>query len=212
MWSGKSASDRKMNSAGLAVVVVLHAVVIWGLLSHGLIPVPKETMTLFVSFIAPESGPRVAEPTKPTPPKVRPVDEPRQLVAEAPAVAPTNYVAPPSVQAAPAIEGATNAAQMAIGPVALGSELSIACNERTPPTYPPLSRRFNEEGTVTLRVELDEQGHISNAYVANSSNYQRLDEAALTAIRSWRCAPARRNGQPVRATAMQPFKFVLQGN
>ena len=38
------------------------------------------------------------------------------------------------------------------------------------------------------------------------------DEAAIAAIRTWRCNPATRNGRPVRATALQPIKFVLQGN
>jgi protein TonB len=63
-----------------------------------------------------------------------------------------------------------------------------------------------------LRVELDEQGKVSMARVATSSGLSRLDEAALAAVRTWRCAPGTRNGQPVRATALQPFKFVLHGN
>ena len=37
-----------------------------------------------------------------------------------------------------------------------------------------------------------------------------LHEAALAAVKTWRCTPARRDGQPVRAVAMQPFMFVLQ--
>ncbi|MDZ4251209.1 MAG: energy transducer TonB, partial [Sulfuritalea sp.] len=32
------------------------------------------------------------------------------------------------------------------------------------------------------------------------------------AVRSWRCNPPQRDGQAVRAVALQPFKFVLQGN
>jgi hypothetical protein len=29
---------------------------------------------------------------------------------------------------------------------------------------------------------------------------------------AWRCTPASRNGQPVRAVALQPFNFILNGN
>ena len=91
-------------------------------------------------------------------------------------------------------------------------ELAVACPERTPPRYPALSRRLGEEGIVVLRVELDETGRVAAAQVASSSGYARLDEAALAAVRTWRCTPAQRDGQPVRAVAMQPFKFILQGN
>jgi protein TonB len=48
--------------------------------------------------------------------------------------------------------------------------------------------------------------------VVNSSGFKRLDEAAMTAVKTWRCNPPVRNGQPVRAVALQPFNFVLQGD
>jgi len=87
----------------------------------------------------------------------------------------------------------------------------VACPERRPPTYPPLSRRLGEEGKVVLRVELDEQGSVSSARIATASGFARLDEAAQAAVITWRCTPARRDGQPVRAVALQPFKFILDG-
>lgn len=80
-----------------------------------------------------------------------------------------------------------------------------------PPLYPPLSRRLGETGKAVLRVELDETGRVSAAQIMTSSGFIRLDEAALAAVRSWRCEPARRDGQAVRAVAMQPFKFTLEG-
>jgi protein TonB len=88
----------------------------------------------------------------------------------------------------------------------------VSCPERTPPSYPSLSRRLGEEGTVLLRAELDEHGFVAAVRIASGSGHPRLDEAALAAIRTWRCTPAQRNGQPVRAVALQPFKFILQGN
>jgi protein TonB len=59
---------------------------------------------------------------------------------------------------------------------------------------------------------LDESGYVDTASVAESSSYKRLDEAALAVVKTWRCNPSLRNGQPVRAVALQPFNFVLQGN
>ena len=89
---------------------------------------------------------------------------------------------------------------------------SVSCPKLTAPDYPAISRRMGEEGKLVLRVELDETGHIDEAKVINSSGYDRLDAAALTAVKSWQCNPSLRNGQPVRAVALQPFNFVLQGN
>lgn len=209
-------SQTAERAAGLFVVVVLHAAVLWGLWQHRLIPSPQDAMTLLVNFIAPPETVRKEEP-KPPPPRPKPIEkpQPRQIVAETPVVAPTDYVAPPPPpQPAPAVAApaAPPVPPRPTEPVALGGELSVACPDRTPPRYPPQSRRLNEEGVVVLRVELDEQGSVGAARVASGSGYARLDEAALAAVRTWRCNPAQRAGRPVRAVALQPFKFILQGN
>ena len=198
--------------AGVLLVVLLHAAVLWGLWSHRLIPTPQATVTLFVDFIAPPDppvAPRVEQPPRREPPKRRAEQkpQPRQLVAEAPIASPAEPVAP---LPAPVITAPVE--PKPAGPVTLGAELSVSCPERIAPNYPILSRRMGETGITVLRVELDEQGHVSSARVASGSGFARLDEAALAAVKSWRCNPAQRDGQPVRAVALQPFKFVLQGN
>jgi protein TonB len=181
-----------------------------------LIPNAQEVATLFVNFITPPPSEKKVELTPPPRPKPIEKPQPRQIVAETPVVAPTDYVAPPPPPA-PSIEAhptspAAPARPKPAGPVMLSGELSVACPERAPPRYPHHSRRMREEGMVMLRVELDEQGSVCDAHIATSSGFVRLDEAALTAVRTWRCHPAHRNGQPVRATALQPFNFILQGS
>lgn len=203
------------RSIGLLLVLALHAAALWGLWQHRLPPTPQEAITLFVNFIAPPPPEKKVELTPPPRPKPIEKPRPRQIVAETPVVAPTGYVAPPPPpQPAPALTAppAPVAPPKPAGPLTLTGELSVACPERTPPRYPPLSRRMGEEGTVGLRVELDEQGKVCAARVSGSSGFARLDEAALSAVRAWRCTPAQRDGQPVRAVALQPFKFILQGS
>lgn len=202
---------------GLAFVLALHVAALWGLWQHRLLPAPNEIATVFVNFIAPLAPEKQEEPKRPPPPKPKPVEkpQPRQIVAETPVVAPTDYIAPPpppKPQAAPAPVIEAPPMPMPAGPVALSSELAVACPERMPPRYPSISRRLGEEGTVVLRVELDEHGNVVLARISTSSGLARLDEAALAAVKTWRCTPALRDGRPVRATALQPFKFVLQGN
>lgn len=93
----------------------------------------------------------------------------------------------------------------------LTSELALVCPERRPPPYPSVSRRLGESGRVLLRVELDESGRVVKARVVESSGFARLDSAALTAVRNWRCTPPRQDGHPVGAVALQPFDFTLDG-
>jgi len=92
-------------------------------------------------------------------------------------------------------------------PIVFSSEF---CQKLYAPIYPSDSRRFGEEGTVLIQVELNTDGQVDKAEVVNSSGYARLDNAALAAIKNWRCKPSMRDGHAVRAIASQPFKFELQ--
>lgn len=203
---------------GLMFVLAAHGALLYFLFKQQLIPPPEQLATLIVNFI-PAARPKEETKPEPPPPKPQPVKKPpqsRQLVAEAPVLSPSEPVAPPTapdpepdpepVAVAPPPQ------QMAPGPVTLSSELSVTCPELNAPAYPALSRRLGEEGKLVLRVELDENGRISVAQIINSSGFKRLDEAALVAVKTWRCTPPQRNGQPVRAIALQPFNFVLQGD
>lgn len=199
---------------GLILVLGLHGALIWGLWQHRLLPSARETETLFVNFIAPPAPAAREEPKRP-PPKPRPLEkpEPRRIVARAPVVAPSDYVAPPPPpQPAPEPVIEAPPAPPPAGPVALSAELAVTCPTRSAPAYPAASRRLSEEGTVVLRVELDETGRIAATRVHSSSGHERLDAAALAVVRTWRCNPARRHGEAVRAVALQPFKFFLEGN
>lgn len=206
---------------GLLFVVALHGALLYFLFKQEMIPPPEQLATLIVNFI-PASTPKEEPKPEPPPPvpKPQPVKKPqsRQLVAEAPVVSESEPVAPPPLperEPEPEPKPAAVAEappQMPPGPVTLSAELSVACPELNAPAYPPLSRRLGEEGKLVLRVELDESGRVNIAQVVNSSGFKRLDEAAMVAVKTWRCNPPQRNGQPVRAIALQPFNFVLQGD
>ncbi|MDD2833489.1 MAG: TonB family protein [Methylotenera sp.] len=216
--------------AGLLLVIALHGALLYAAMSYKLIPPPQEAMTLFVSLIKPPPPPKKEEPLPSEPPKppplkkvtlvkekpiIRPEPEP-VLVAETPVTQVTDYVAPapppaPAIEASPAPqpEPVVEVQPRPLGPVALSSELSLACPQRTPPHYPAASRRMGEHGRVVLRVELDETGKIIGVKVKESSGHKRLDEAGVAAVKTWQCDAAMRDGQTVRAVAMQPFDFIL---
>lgn len=208
------------RATGVLVVLAVHGAVLYGLWSASQLPQPDTATTVFVDFIDPPQR-QLKEPLKREPPvpvnlkksrlpEPRPPEPLQQLVAETPVVSPTEAVALPS-PASPMIPASVSTEPLPAEPINLTSDLSVSCPVRTAPTYPPLARRMGEEGEVVLRVELSEDGQIASARVATSSGFRRLDEAALAAIKSWRCNAAERDGQPVRAVAIQPFKFSLEG-
>lgn len=105
--------------------------------------------------------------------------------------------------------GTGGASQMPSGPVMLSTELSVICPDMNAPTYPSASRRLGEQGELMLKLELDESGRVQKVQVTRSSGYVRLDEAAISAVKTWQCNPPLQNGQPVTVIAMQPFSFML---
>ncbi|MEQ1674492.1 MAG: energy transducer TonB [Candidatus Nitrotoga sp.] len=215
---------------GLLFVTALHGVGLYGLLRYEFIPIRDEAVVLMANFI----NPPVPEPEQPKPPepdlpKPRPVEppKPKQLVAQTPVVLPDEPVIPvpppePVVEPIPLdpqpIESPKPQQLVAQAPVvlpappeviALSSELSVICLERAAPYYPTLSKRMDEQGRVVLRVRLGEDGKVTNAIIQTSSGFARLDNAALEAVRTWRCNPPVRNGVVMSASALQPFNFSL---
>jgi TonB family protein len=78
------------------------------------------------------------------------------------------------------------------------------------PAYPERARRGGWEGTVTLRVLVDEEGKSKSLEVNRSSGFAVLDEAALETIKT-RCRfkPARYGEKPVERWVEFPVVFKL---
>lgn len=215
--------ERRVRLAGFSVVLVVHGALLYGLWHAHILPPPTEAATLFVTLLKdpPKPAPPKPDPPKPKPQPVKltkpiPPQPPQQLVAQVPVELPSEPVATPPPPAPIRIEAPVEPAPPApppkpTGPVTLSGDLAIACPQRTPPAYPAFSRRLGEAGKTVLRVELDETGQVDRATVTTSSGYARLDEAALSAVKHWHCTPATRGGIAVRAVAIQPFNFVLEG-
>lgn len=80
---------------------------------------------------------------------------------------------------------------------------------RVPPRYPVAARRARAEGTVYLRIFIDQEGIPREVRVHQSSGHQSLDEAAKEAARRFRFKPHRVNGVPRNVQAIVPVEFSL---
>lgn len=77
------------------------------------------------------------------------------------------------------------------------------------PRYPPQSRRLREQGTVVLRVLIDERGQACEVNVESSSGFVRLDHAAREAVQRATFRPYIEAGAPRRAMVLIPIEFAL---
>ena len=183
---------------------------------------------LIVSLLTP---PPEMEPPQPLPMAERPVEKERAKPAlpkpapreepplEQPRIAPilsTPLAAPaapvlsiaPEQKPAPPLEP-PRTPLAALAPVtAPRSDAAYLNNPR--PAYPLAARRRGDQGTVLVRVLVSAEGLAASVTLEKTSNHPALDEAALTAVKSWRFIPARQGGQAVEAPYVVPIVFKVE--
>ena len=85
----------------------------------------------------------------------------------------------------------------------------VALDAEPPVVYPAELYRQGIEGTVTLKLFVDDKGGVvpESTKVAESSGYAEFDSAAITGVPRMRFAPAQRDGRPVAIAFTQPVHF-----
>ena len=121
--------------------------------------------------------------------------------AEAGATAVASKSAPPSEEKKPEA-----ASDEAIEPPRFG----VAYLNNPAPEYPALSRRSGEEGRVLMKVLVSTDGAAETVQIEKSSGSERLDQAAMNAVKRWRFIPAQKNKQPLSAYVLVPMKFCIE--
>lgn len=166
-------------------------------------PPPPQQEVKPVPVVPPPASPIVAPPppivltNNPPPIATSPVPVPAPAVVAVASAPVTSTTAAPAAPApAPRVENA--------------GDLSSKMISATPPRYPLDSRRKHEQGTVVLAVMLGLDGTVSDISISKSSGFDRLDNAALSAVRRWRWSPTRRDGAPVLVRGLVEIPFVLQ--
>jgi TonB family protein len=79
---------------------------------------------------------------------------------------------------------------------------------RAEPEYSEPARKAGLEGTVLLKIVIDEQGVPQDVAVVKSLG-MGLDESAMACVRQWRFKPGVKNGKPVKVTAQVEVNFKL---
>jgi protein TonB len=210
------ADDRRPNWIAIAAIAAGHLLLLIALVRMDVIAIgrkPAPPMTIDLISIAPPPQPPV-QPVDPKPEiaPVMPVQP--QIVAPPPIVQAPAAPPPVAVAAAPpppqAVIVATAPKSVAAPAAPVSVDLSTKMVFAPPPRYPVESRRKHEEGTVTLRLLLGVDGTVNDIAVGQSSGFDRLDKAALDAVRRWRWSPTLQSGEAVQVRGMVEIPFVLQ--
>lgn len=203
---------RRISWTALAAIVGLHVLLVTVLDLVGVLPIRRAPSELKVIQLSPEMAPpppvvrtdlpKQLQELQPAPPQpaVPRLDAPPPIVTVAAPVTPPLAVPPAPPPSAPAASGPDRVADLDAKAVTV-----IA------PRYPVESRRRREEGTVVLAVSVTIDGSVGDIRVAKSSGFERLDKAALDAVRHWRWSPTTRDRVPVEVRGTVDIPFVLQG-
>ncbi len=212
----------------LWLVLFLHAMVIVLLSQKIEVPKPlkKEAKPMMVTLIAPTAPPLMPvieqpEPVVKTVVKVKPMIKPLKKVAQdVPKIQAAEAEPEPikqTIVVEPKIAEQPTAAPVEkkhieekpsdekIEPPRFG----VAYLNNPAPDYPTASRRHTEQGRVLLKVLVTANGEAENVQIEKSSGYDRLDNAAIEAVKKWQFIPAKKAGQTLSAFVLVPVKFSL---
>jgi Ca-activated chloride channel homolog len=93
-------------------------------------------------------------------------------------------------------------------PIRIGGNLQESkLIRKVDPVYPELAKQAKVSGTVSLELNVDENGNVSNARVLNG--HVLLNQMAIDAVKQWKYSPTLLNGTPIPviATANVAFNF-----
>jgi TonB family protein len=79
--------------------------------------------------------------------------------------------------------------------------------QKTDPVYPPVAKAARIQGTVVLQAAISKSGSVEDLHVVTGQAL--LQEAALSAVRTWRYRPYLVNGEPVKVQTTINVVFTL---
>lgn len=218
---------------GLVVVVLVHLLLAWALVSG----LARQVVEVVVRPIETRIVEEVRPPPPPPPPPPARTPPPRAAVAPPPP-APPSYVPPPEVvvpapSPAPTITATPEPPPPA--PVTIAPPPVVAAPPAPPapparraatparidfascarPDYPAAARRANVEGVTRIRFTVDASGAVAKAEVERASGPSRehrlLDRAAVDALSACRFQPGTdEDGRPVGATSVVEYAWRLE--
>ncbi len=201
----------RLDWRALLAVAVLHVTLGAVLIRTQVIP-PRTVQTAMdlLDLSAPPPAPEAPPPPELAEPEIYVPPPAVEFARETPPIVATADQ-PQALPPAPVAIKAPPAPRPAAPPTLVADNLGATMISAKPPAYPLESRRKREQGTVVLALTLGTDGNVADIRLARSSGHERLDRAALGAVRHWRWSPTIRDGVAVAVRGTVEIPFVLQG-
>jgi protein TonB len=214
----------------LAIVTLLHIIVISSFISSKAVEVKviEQSQAMTVSLLTETSKAAEPELQKQVPVKQKQKDEKqsivnKQVLIKAESVAEvinqqvaqateSKSVSSKNTQSFTKIESeeiVTPHEKIAEEPVTEQEKFDVAYLNNPAPIYPKMSRRQGEQGRVLLKVLVSEKGVADQVQLETRSGFEKLDQAAVDAVKKWSFVPAKRSNQAISTYVLVPVKFSL---
>jgi protein TonB len=203
---GRYGEKKRPSLFAIVAIVAAHVLALYALTAFDVISLKKKADPIMIDLVQEQAAPPEIVPPAPPPPKdvpPPPIQPPPLIVSTAQTLAP-----PPIAIAPPPAVPAPPAPPPPPAPI-VPPDIDAATMNNPSPIYPMESRRRHEQGTVRLRVVITVEGRVKEISVAKSSGFDRLDKAALDAVRRWHFRPGTQGGIPVEAVGTLAIPFQL---
>ena len=206
----------------ICIVVLLHALPALEFLHFSQRPPQMDDERVMANLVSPEASKAQQAPAS-TPPKPK---EEKKAVQEKPKEKPQEKPSPTQAQQTPPQNQAQNKSESqpqnaAVAPATSGGasgtpiqtdigKLVVVYQPDADAYYPSFSKRSGEQGTVVVRLIIDETGSVEDVALLQSSTFPRLDRAATDIGKRYRFKPFLVNGSPQRISTNLLIKFNLK--
>ncbi|MGE0114012.1 MAG: energy transducer TonB [Steroidobacteraceae bacterium] len=197
----------------VGIVIAMHAA--------GYYVIESGLSRAIIELVAPPVETKIIEENKP-PEDLPPPPPPPDIVEPPPFIPPPDIPIQIQTQATNAITAVTNerpvapppppkpapVAEVPVTKAGFDPKRPIRSNEDY---YPSASIRAGEEGVTTVDIYVAADGKVTDARVKTSSGFERLDEATLKYVKTWRMKPATRGGVPEGSWVTVPVRWKIVG-
>ncbi|MBU3582244.1 energy transducer TonB [Polynucleobacter sp. AP-Capit-er-40B-B4] len=207
----------------IGIVLILHALPALEFIHLSKRPPPMDDTRVMANLVSPEASKTqqapAATPPKPKEEKKVAKEKPQEKPAEKPS--PTQAQQPPQQQNQSQSKSESQPQNAAVAPATSGGasgtpiqtdigKLVVVYQPDADAYYPSFSKRSGEQGTVVVRLIIDETGSVEDVALLQSSTFPRLDRAASEIGKRYRFKPFVVNGSPQRISTNLLIKFNLK--
>ena len=218
--STQSFAERRRHPKALLFIVGGHAVLVAAVMTAKMEIVrpfvPTPTLIDFIDPVKPPPPPPPPPPTTEVQPQVQPqnsqLDQPTPIrdipISNGPEVSSVNLPSLP-------IPGPIGAGTEPVPTKPILDPVRVAAVFNTPdhllrPPYPADKQRLEEEGTLKLRLTIDERGRVVGVEPVGQVDRSFFESARKHLLAKWRYKPATVDGRPVASSTVITLRFELE--